>query len=148
MRCIGSTFDVAKMINIIISKLEPSTVTDIGATSASVLDFLSAFLSDAQRSLTYKDLPTFLVRQAENALCASSSARYRPSCIALALLLSYKQNSPLLCVNDTESSAFKPLESLHADYLFELADFCGVGVFTLHCHVFSKLVDPDFCTGT
>ena len=139
------------MVNIILNKLEPSTVTDIGATSASVLDFLSAFLSNSERNLTYKDLPTFLVRQGENALCASNSARFRPSCMALALLLSYKQNPPLLCVNDTESLAFKSLENLNTDYLFALADFCGVrilycvvaSILTVKLFLFSATGNPD-----
>lgn len=108
------------MVDIVLTKLGASTVTAVGATSATALDFLSAFLSDA--GLKCVDLPTFLVRQVENALCESNLALFRPSCLALALLLSYKQNLPPVCVIDSESSAFKSLQNIDLRDLFTIAN--------------------------
>ncbi|CDS40263.1 cyclin G2 [Echinococcus multilocularis] len=119
-RCGGSVADLVRMVDIVLTKLGTSTVTAVGATSATTLDFLSAFMNDA--GLKCVDLPTFLVRQVENALCATNSALFRPSCLALALLLSYKQNVPPVCVNDSESSAYKSLQSIDLRDLFTMAN--------------------------
>lgn len=119
-RCGGSVADLVRMVDIVLTKLGASTVTAVGATSATALDFLSAFLSDA--GLKCVDLPTFLVRQVENALCESNLALFRPSCLALALLLSYKQNLPPVCVIDSESSAFKSLQNIDLRDLFTIAN--------------------------
>ncbi|KAL5112362.1 Cyclin-I [Taenia crassiceps] len=119
-RCGGSVADLVRMVDIVLTKLGASTVTAVGATSATALDFLSAFLSDA--GFKCIDLPTFLVRQVENALCATNLALFRPSCLALALLLSYKQNLPPACVIDSESSAFKILQNIDLRDLFTIAN--------------------------
>ncbi|KAL5961933.1 Cyclin-I [Taenia solium] len=119
-RCGGSVADLVRMVDIILTKLGASTVTAVGATSATALDFLSAFLTDA--GLKCVGLPTFLVRQVENALCATNLALFRPSCLALALLLSYKQNLPPVCVIDSEFSAFKSLQDIDLRDLFTIAN--------------------------
>lgn len=119
-RCGGSVADLVRMVDIVLTKLGASTVTAVGATSATTLDFLSAFLSDV--GLGCGELPTYLVRQVENALCATNLALFRPSCLALALLLSHNQNLPPVCANDPGFPASKSLQCIDLRDLFTIAN--------------------------
>lgn len=130
--CGGSKSDLAKMVEIVLTKLGTSLISAIGSSSATLLDFLSALLIDANGGLIDVKLPTYLFREAENALCSTNSAQFRPSCLALALLVSCKQVCPPVGINDAESPAFKLLERLELADLRSIADFCNVsGRFSL-----------------
>ncbi|VDL49438.1 unnamed protein product [Hymenolepis diminuta] len=125
--CGGSSDDLLKMVQIVLTKLGTSVIAAIGSSSATALDFLSALLSDANGGVQDVRLPTFLLREVENALCSTNSAQFRPACLAMALLVSCKQVCPPPCVNDSESPAFKILETLEFADLRPIADFCKVG---------------------
>ncbi|KAM7540790.1 hypothetical protein Aperf_G00000027971 [Anoplocephala perfoliata] len=124
--CGGSTSDLAKMVEIVLTKLGTSLISAIGSSSATLLDFLSALLIDASGGLIDVKLPTFLLREVENALCSTNSAQFRPSCLALALLVSCKQVCPPVGVHDAESPAFKLLERLELADLRPIANFCNI----------------------
>nr|CDS32846.1 cyclin G2 [Hymenolepis microstoma] len=124
--CGGSSDDLLKMVQIVLTKLGTNVIAAIGSSSATALDFLSALLSDANRGVPDVVLPTFLLREVENALCSTKSAQFRPACLAIALLVSYKQVCPPPCVNDSESPAFKILETLEFADLRPIADFCNI----------------------
>lgn len=125
------------MVDIILTKLGPSTVTSIGAASATALDFLGVFLNTDYRqdhgspelSQNFSALPTFLVRQLELALCSTNSAFFRPSCLALALISAAKNNLSLeareLLIQN--SCVFQSIEFLGLSDLFNLASACNVG---------------------
>ncbi|VDD83077.1 unnamed protein product [Mesocestoides corti] len=126
-RCGGSSSDLVRMVDIILTKIGPSKVAAIGASAATALDFLSLFLNPDEEHSEYSSLPTFLVRQLEIALCSTSSALFRPSCLALALLALYTENAPLVCTEDSESPAFHSLQRITLNYLFTLANHYNVG---------------------
>ncbi len=137
------------MVDIILTKLGPSTVTAIGAASASSLEFLRLFLNTDQIEQNAEDfsqeistLPIFLLRQLETALCSTSTASFRPACLALALISAYQQNPPLELDEPTMQNygAFQKLQYIQLTDLFNLANFCKVSIIPWCCGVTSLFV--------
>lgn len=114
------------MVEIILTKLGSTAVTAIGASSATALDFLRAILHTGSKDPDYSDLPKSFIRQTEIALCNSSTAFYRPSTIALALLADYQHTLPPLGADEFESPAFRGLQSLNFSGLYLINNYCGV----------------------
>ncbi|KAL7063652.1 hypothetical protein AAHC03_01011 [Spirometra sp. Aus1] len=128
--CGGSASDLVRMVDIILTKLGSANVTAIGAASSTALNFLQLFLyagsdpSDVDQNVL--SLPPFLVRQLEIALCSTSTSYFRPSCLALALLSSFKRNPPPLELDDSSDTAFQMLQLLRLSDLYNLANICKV----------------------
>lgn len=131
-KCGGSSADLVRMVEIILTKLGPATVAAVGATSATALDFLKVFLSTPSQAYVFNsenaicesaDLPTFLIRQLEMSLCATESARQRPSCLALSLLYAHRNRllSTSFLSPEEEISPLLPLSAI-----FNLASLCKV----------------------
>lgn len=144
-RCGGTANDLTRMVEIILTKLSPSTVASIGACSATAINFLECFaqfslgeayptlepseyqsLSDSQSHLTNSSgLSSFLRRKLEVALTSTEAASFRPSCLALALLSIY-------CLptggSSGRSSTVELDETLRFTVpdLLNLAQLCGV----------------------
>ncbi|VDL92795.1 unnamed protein product [Schistocephalus solidus] len=128
--CGGSASDLVRMVDIILTKLGSANVTAIGAASSTALNFLQLFIyagsdpSDVDRSAS--SLPAFLVRQLEIALCSTSTSYFRPSCLALALLSSFKRNPPSLELDDASDTACQISQFLRLSDLYNLANACKV----------------------
>ncbi|CAL8068904.1 unnamed protein product [Calicophoron daubneyi] len=148
-RCGGTAADLTRMVEIILSKLSPATVAAVGACSSTALDFLRVFITfgsgrsdpfgtqdnqTTKQSLTDQNpaalagdssrLSTFLCRQLEVSLTSTEVARFRPSCLALAILSLY-----CLPVNSARDiPEFGRDEEFHFSVpdLFNLSQLCGI----------------------
>ncbi|KAH8871855.1 cyclin G2 [Schistosoma japonicum] len=130
-RCGGTAADLTRMVEIILTKLGPSSVAAIGACSATAIDFLSIFspfgilLSSRQNESDNQDtclpVPISICRQIELALISSEASCFRPSCLALAFLNH-------LCFSSSSASPGLADDWLqfHTSDLFNLALICNV----------------------
>ncbi|KAH8871854.1 cyclin G2 [Schistosoma japonicum] len=141
-RCGGTAADLTRMVEIILTKLGPSSVAAIGACSATAIDFLSIFspfgilLSSRQNESDNQDtclpVPISICRQIELALISSEASCFRPSCLALAFLNH-------LCFSSSSASPGLADDWLqfHTSDLFNLALICNV-----------SWTDVDACSST
>ncbi|VDP76463.1 unnamed protein product [Echinostoma caproni] len=133
-RCGGTTADLTRMVEIILSKLSPANVAAIGACPATACEFLQTFITFGLwgsgappcghlHSVNSSRLSSFS-RQLEVSITSAEAASFRPSCLALALLSMY-----CLPTSSTEEiSCVGPNEELHFTVpdLFNLAQLCGI----------------------
>ncbi|KAK4470669.1 hypothetical protein MN116_006201 [Schistosoma mekongi] len=141
-RCGGTAADLTRMVEIILTKLGPSSVAAIGACSATAIDFLSIFSlfgtlpasrqNESDNQDTCLPVPISICRQIELALISSEASCFRPSCLALALLNH-------LCFNSSNASPGLVDDWLqfHASDLFNLALICNI-----------SWTDVDACSST
>lgn len=134
-RCGGTSADLTRMVEILLSKLTPATVAKIGACQATAADFLGTFIRLYEISLVAhtstetgpqqnkpRSLSTFITRQLELALVHSGTTHFRPSCIALALLSLYC--SPSIFADCTSEIGADVTPQFRLCDLFTLAHVC------------------------
>ncbi|CAH8553666.1 unnamed protein product [Schistosoma mattheei] len=133
-RCGGTAADLTRMVEIILTKLGPSSVAAIGACSATAIDFLSIFSSfgipfasyqnESRNQNSWLPVPISICRQIEIALVSSEVSCFRPSCLALALLNH-------LCFNSAVGSLGSADDWLqfHTSDLYNLSLICNVSNF-------------------
>ncbi|CAH8576618.1 unnamed protein product [Heterobilharzia americana] len=128
-RCGGTAADLTRMVEIILTKLGPSSVAAVGACSATAIDFLSIFSplgvpssqTDSENQDSWFPLPISLCRQVEIALISSDVSGFRPACLALALLNHRCFGSSLSPLGSADDWL-----QFHAADLFNLALLCNV----------------------
>uniref|UniRef100_A0A095CCQ0 Cyclin-I n=1 Tax=Schistosoma haematobium TaxID=6185 RepID=A0A095CCQ0_SCHHA len=130
-RCGGTAADLTRMVEIILTKLGPSSVAAIGACSATAIDFLSIFSSfgipfasyqnESRNQNSWLPVPISICRQIEIALVSSEVSCFRPSCLALALLNH-------LCFNSAVGSLGSADDWLqfHTSDLYNLSLICNI----------------------
>ncbi|CAH8519578.1 unnamed protein product [Dicrocoelium dendriticum] len=134
-RCGGTSADLTRMVEILLSKLTPATVAKIGACQATAADFLETFIHLYETTLSAHasteiapqpnkpwSLSTFISRQLELALVHSETTRFRPSCISLALLSLYC--SPSMFVDGASEVGADGTPQFRLCDLFTLAHVC------------------------
>ncbi|KAA0199203.1 Cyclin-I [Fasciolopsis buskii] len=134
-RCGGTSSDLTRMVEIILSKLSPANVAAIGACPATACEFLRTFIafslwcsgsSSLLDTVNTANLPSLsnLIRQLEVSLTSAEAASFRPSCLALALLSFYC----LPASSHGETSSIGLDSELHFTVpdLFNLAQVCGI----------------------
>ncbi|CAH8524114.1 unnamed protein product [Schistosoma turkestanicum] len=130
-RCGGTAADLTRMVEIILTKLGPSSVAAVGACSATAIDFLSIFSSfgipftsyqnESGNQSTWLPVPISVCRQIEIALISPEVSCFRPSCLALALLNH-------LCFSSTVGSLGSVDDWLqfHTSDLYNLSLICNL----------------------
>ncbi|VEL31750.1 unnamed protein product [Protopolystoma xenopodis] len=143
------------MVQIILNKLSSQTVTSIGGSSATVYDFLEVFLSaindfhtflphlNIKRRRRYRSgasinvaptsnssgqirIPAHFLRDLEMGLCSVDVAKFRPACVALAVLRLHCTESEVITNPSKCVQAEHEEPRIRLIDLYSLANLCQV----------------------